>query len=43
MQLIVDFVLCGTTQRKELGMALYQKNKYLEELGLKKKIMELIG
>lgn len=37
MRLIVEFVLCGTTQRKELGMALFQKNKYLEELGLKRK------
>ena len=25
------------TRRKELGMAIFQKNKYLEELGLKKK------
>lgn len=36
MQLIVEFVLCGTTQRKELGMTVFQKNKYLEDLGLKK-------
>lgn len=37
MQLIIEFVLCGTTREKELGMAIFQKNKYLEELGLKKK------
>lgn len=37
MQLIVGFALCGTARRKELGMAIFQKNKYLEELGLKKK------
>lgn len=37
MQLIVEFALCGTTRRKELGMAIFQKNKYLEDLGLKKK------
>ena len=36
MQLIVEFVLCGTTRRKELGMTIFQKNKYLEDLGLKK-------
>lgn len=36
MQLIVEFVLCGTTRRKELGMTVFQKNKYLEDLGLKK-------
>ena len=37
MQLIVGFALCGTTREKELGMAIFQKNKYLEELGLKRK------
>lgn len=37
MQLIVGFALCGTARRKELGMTIFQKNKYLEELGLKKK------
>lgn len=37
MQLIVGFALCVTTRRKELGMTIFQKNKYLEELGLKKK------
>ena len=37
MQLIVEFVLCGTIRRKELGMTIFQKNKYLEELGLKRK------
>lgn len=37
MQLIVGFALCGTIRRKELGMTIFQKNKYLEELGLKKK------
>lgn len=36
MQLIVEFVLCGTALGKELGMAIFQKNKYLEDLGLKK-------
>ena len=36
MQLIVGFALCGTTRRKELGMTVFQKNKYLEDLGLKK-------
>ena len=36
MKLIVEFVLCGTTRRKELGMTVFQKNKYLEDLGLKK-------
>lgn len=37
MQLIVGFALCGTTRGKELGMSIFQKNKYLEDLGLKKK------
>lgn len=37
MHLIVGFALCGTTRRKELGMTIFQKNKYLEDLGLKKK------
>lgn len=36
MQLIVEFVLCGTTRGKELGMTIFQKNEYLEDLGLKK-------
>ena len=36
MQLIVGFALCGKTRRKELGVAIFQKNKYLEDLGLKK-------
>lgn len=36
MQLIVEFVPWGTTRRKELGVAIFQKNKYLEDLGLKK-------
>ena len=36
MQLIVEFVLWGTTRRKEMGMTVFQKNKYLEDLGLKK-------
>lgn len=36
MQLIVEFVLCGTARKKELGMTIFQKNKYLEDLGLKK-------
>lgn len=36
MQLIVEFVPWGTTRRKELGMAIFQKNKYLEDLGLEK-------
>lgn len=36
MQLIVGFALCGTTRGKELGMVIFQKNKYLEDLGLKK-------
>lgn len=36
MQLIVEFALCGITQGKDLGMAIFQKNKYLEDLGLKK-------
>lgn len=36
MQLIVEFVLCGTTRGNEMGMAIFQKNKYLEDLGLKK-------
>lgn len=36
MQLTVGFALCGTNLKKELGMAIFQKNKYLEDLGLKK-------
>lgn len=36
MQLIVGFALCSTTRRKGMGMAIFQKNKYLEDLGLKK-------
>lgn len=36
MQLIVEFALCGTTRGRKLGMAIFQKNKYLEDLGLKK-------
>lgn len=43
MQLIVEFVLWGTTRRKELDMTVFQKNKYLEDLGLKRKITGLIG
>lgn len=35
MQLIVGFALCGTIPRKKLGMVIFQKNKYLEDLGLK--------
>lgn len=37
MKLIVGFALCGTARRKGLGMAIFQKNKYLEDLGLKKR------
>ena len=35
MQLIVKFALWDNS-RKEMGMTVFQKNKYLEDLGLKK-------
>lgn len=35
MQLIVEFVPCGTNSKKGIGYGYFQKNKYLEELGLK--------
>lgn len=36
MQLIVEFALCGTNLKKGIGVDVFQKNKYLEDLGLKK-------
>lgn len=37
MKLIVGFAPCEVTRRRELGMTVFQKNKYLEDLGLKTK------
>ena len=37
MQLFVEFVPCGTNSKKGTGYGYFQKNKYLEDLGLKKK------